>query len=122
MGSSLISGEFSVTVYAETEQLSHSADWFDAEYNEPRYVGVPILIHPSRVPMWDAVPRQGARIMSFERFAEFRTAFGGFVAALRISDGYQNPTTVGTNLTQFGLNAGSLQQRWTQTFNPPAAR
>ncbi|WP_146083734.1 hypothetical protein [Rathayibacter sp. AY1C6] len=33
------------------EPLSHSADWFDSEYPEGRYFGVPVMIHPSRQPM-----------------------------------------------------------------------
>lgn len=104
------------------EQLSHSADWFDAEYPEGRHIGIPIMIHPSRKPMWDAVPRQGARAMTFARLEGLRTAISGFVGAIQIGDGFRDVAVVSRNLTHFGLNSGSLQQRWTEEFLPPATR
>ena len=104
------------------EQLSHSMDWFEADYPEPRHAAVPVMIHPSRQPMWDAVPRQGARVMTFARLERLRDAVGGFTAALLPDAGYTSKEAVAQNLSQFGLNAGALQQRWTEPFLPAAAQ
>jgi len=104
------------------EQLSHSMDWFDGEYSEPRHTAAPILIHPSRLPMWDARPRQGARIMTFDKLAQLREAVRRFATALLADANYQRTSVVGENLNQFGLSASQLEQRWTEAFLPPAAR
>lgn len=104
------------------EQLSHSADWFEAEYPEPRYTALPLMIHPSRQPHWDAVPRQGARVMTFEKLAAFREALHAFATAIAGADRYRDPSAVGQNLTEFGLTSGQLEQRWSQEFLAPARR
>lgn len=104
------------------EQLSHSADWFDAEYPEGRHTAIPIMIHPSRQPMWNAVPRHGARVMTFARLEELRTAISGFVGAVQIGDGFRDAAVVSRNLSEFSLNSGALQERWTDDFLPPATR
>lgn len=104
------------------EQLSHSTDWFDAGYREPRFTCVPLMIHSSRTPMWDAVPRQGARIMTFERLATLRQAISDFTAAIRVGDAYKTPASVGANLNEFGLKSSSMEDRWTQNFTKPALR
>jgi hypothetical protein len=101
-------------------QLSHSADWFEAAYHSPSLTQTPILIHPSRTPNWDASPRQGARVMTFDRLAELREAVRGFAAALEGGERFRDPTAVEANLRQFHLNAGELTQQWTQDFLPSA--
>jgi len=103
-------------------QLSGSVDWFDSVYTEAEFEAVPILVHPSRQPMWDASARQGARAMTFEKLTDFREAIKQFTAAIRVNNGYLDSSAVGTNLTQFGLAASQLEQRWTQGFKSPAAR
>ncbi|WP_181068020.1 helicase C-terminal domain-containing protein [Rathayibacter sp. AY1A7] len=100
------------------EQLSHSTDWFDSAYPEARYFGVPLMIHPSRQPMWDAVARQGARALTFARLEQLRTAVSSFAGAIQIGDGFRDATIVGRNLTQFGLSSSQLEQRWTESFSP----
>lgn len=104
------------------EQLSHSMDWFEADYPEPRHTALPVMIHPSRQPTWNAVPRQGARVITFARLERLRDAVGRFTAALLPDGGYAVKDLVAQNLNQFGLNAGSLQQRWTEPFLPPATQ
>ncbi len=104
------------------EQLSHSADWFDAENNGRAVTQTPILIHPSRTPSWDAVPRQGATIMTFDRLADLRAAVHGFANALTSSERYRDRAAVEANLREFHLTAGELTQKWTQDFLPPAPR
>lgn len=104
------------------EQMSHSADWFDSEYANNVATQVPILIHPSRSPHWDAVPRQGARAMTFERLADLRAAVHGFATALESDERYRDAGAVEANLRQFHLNAGALKEKWTQDFLPPAAQ
>lgn len=104
------------------QQLSGSVDWFDSVYKEPEFSALPVMIHPSRQPMWDASVRQGARIMTFEKLAEFRSAVRGFTAAIRENDNYRSAAVVASNLTQFGLSANQLPERWTQTFTLPATR
>lgn len=104
------------------EQLSHSIDWFDDAYSEPRHTAVPILIHPSRQPMWDARPRQGARVMTFDKLTQLREAVRRFATALLSNSDYERSGEVGKNLVQFGLIASQLEQRWTEEFLPPARR
>ncbi len=72
--------------------------------------------------MWDAVPRQGARAMTFARLEGLRAAISGFVGAIQVGDGFRDVAVVSRNLTHFGLNSGSLQQCWTEEFLPPATR
>lgn len=104
------------------EQLSHSVDWFDKRYDLSALTRLPVLVHPSRTPMWDAVPRSDARIMDFQKLASFRSALAGFIGALCASDSYRNATLVGENLRHFGLAASNLEERWTQEFRLPANR
>ncbi len=104
------------------EQLSHSADWFDALYGDRSQSQLPVIIHPSRVPMWNAVPRQGARVMTFDRLAELRVAFRSFATAVTLGQQYRDVNVVRENLRQFGLNSSALEQRWTETFLPPSTR
>lgn len=101
---------------SDLEQLSHSIDWFDKEYSDDRFVALPVLIHLSKKPNWDAIPRQGARVMTFERLAEFRTALRDFAASLRSEDGFRNEAVVKRSLTEFLLTAGTLEQKWTEKF------
>jgi len=103
-------------------QLSGSFDWFESVYSDAQFSGVPVLVHPSRQPMWDATPRQGARVMTFERLALFRDAIKEFTTAIRVDNGFQDREVVRANLTQFGLAASMLESRWTQTFKNPSAR
>lgn len=102
------------------EQITHSADWFDQRY--PEFEQLPLLIHPSRTPMWDAVPRKTARAVTFEKLADLRDAVRGFAAALCVDNGYRSAATVKANLQQFGLAAADLEQRWTQKFTEAGAR
>lgn len=104
------------------EQLSHSADWFDAENNGRAVTQTPILIHPSRTPHWDAVPRQGAVVMTFDRLADFREAVQGFANALTTGERYRDRASVEANLRQFHLTAGELTQKWTQDYLPSGPR
>ncbi|WP_166790175.1 helicase C-terminal domain-containing protein [Cryobacterium sp. Hh11] len=104
------------------EQLSGSFDWFESVYGDAQFSGVPVLVHPSRQPMWDATPRQGARVMTFERLASFREAIKEFTTAIRVDNGFLDSKVVGINLTHFGLEASQLEQRWTQKFKAPSAR
>lgn len=103
-------------------QLSHSADWFEAAYPSPSLTQIPVIIHPSRTPNWDATPRQGARVMTFDRLAELRDAVQGFAAALESGERFRDPAAVEANLRQFHLNASDLTQKWTQDFLPPASQ
>lgn len=96
------------------EQLTHSADWFDDRY--PDFQQLPLLVHPSRTPMWDAVPRQGARVLTFENLSKLREAVRKFSIAICKGNGYRDKEVVKTNLKHFGLSAADLEQRWTQTF------
>lgn len=102
------------------EQVSHSADWFDQKY--PEHTQLPLLIHPSRIPMWNAVPRQTARVIPFDKLAALREAVRGFAASVGIDNAYRDPAVVKDNLRHFGLSASDLTQRWTQKFRDPAGR
>ena len=103
-------------------QLSRSFDWFESVYGDSQFSGVPVLVAPTRQPMWNAVARQGARAITFERLELFREAIKGFTTAIRVNNGYLDSSKVGTNLTYFELAASQLEQKWTQNFHAPAAR
>lgn len=102
------------------EQVSHSADWFDQKY--PEFEQLPLIIHPSRTPMWDAVPRKTARAITFEKLAGLREAVRCFAVAICVENGYRDKDKVRANLQQFGLAASEIEQRWTQKFTEPATR
>jgi hypothetical protein len=104
------------------EQLSHSADWFESQYDQTASTYLPLMIHPSRTPFWDAVPRKGARVMPFDRLEALRAAVRSFVTAILVDDGYKRSATVGENLRHFGLASQEIQQRWTQEFKSPAKK
>ena len=101
------------------EQLSHSMDWFESEYPEPSRTALPVIVHPSNRPMWDAVPRAGARAMTFAKLEQLREAVRGFAAAVAIGEGYRTVEIVRQNLVHFGLNMGQLAERWTVDFEAP---
>jgi hypothetical protein len=92
-------------------QLSHSADWFAASYDES-CSGVPVLVHPSRQVASDATARQGVAIMTFEKLAALRDAVREFATAAGVS-GFTDRGAVARRLESTGLNAGALQERWT---------
>ncbi|MCD2498496.1 helicase C-terminal domain-containing protein [Microbacterium nymphoidis] len=102
------------------EQVSHSADWFEDKY--PGFEQLPIIIHPSRTPMWDAVPRKTARVMTFARLESLRTAVRGFASAVCLDNAYRDAERVKANLEHFGLAASEIEQRWTQSFTTPGSR
>jgi len=102
--------------------LSHSADWFESENNGRIVTQIPILIHPSRTPNWDAVSRQGAVVMTFERLGALRDAVEGFATALTSGERFRVQADVQTNLQHFQLTAGQLTPKWTQDFLPAANR
>ncbi|GIT78485.1 DEAD/DEAH box helicase [Leifsonia sp. LS1] len=99
---------------SELEQLSHSVDWFDSEYSEPRYTATPVLIHPSRTPFADAIPRQGARVLTFEKLAELRDAARDWTQALTVDAAFKDESKVKAALAQFGFLGSQFESRWTQ--------
>lgn len=100
------------------EQLSHSVDWFSSQYLSDQTKCVPLMIHPSRRPKWDAVPRKNARVMTFEKLEKFRDAIRLFAKAIIINYRYHQPEEVRKNLVLLGLAASDLEQRWTEDFLP----
>lgn len=98
----------------DLEQLTHSMDWFGAAYNEARYIGTPILIHPSRQPYFDAVPRQGARVLTFEKLEGLRQAIRGYAQAISQDSWPPLEETVKSALTQFKLLGSKFIESWTQ--------
>lgn len=103
-------------------QLSGSADWFESTLGGHGANYVPIIICPSRVPEWNAFPRKNARVMTFNRLAEFRKALRGFVTAITSGDNFINQRAVSTNLEQFNLMSNQLTQKWTQNFRSRAEK
>lgn len=95
-------------------QLSSSIDWFDGEYSEPRYSATPVLIHPSRRPFSDAVPRQGTRIITFDKLSELREAVRAWTQTLAIDAAYRDEASVKAELTRHGFLGGEFESRWTQ--------
>lgn len=106
----------------DLEQLTHSVDWFEERYNSANFSYRAVLIHPSRTPFWDAVPRQGAKIMNFDRLEKLREAVKGYGAAVADAEGYLDQERVGASLVQFGLTPALLEERWMQKFNEPAPK
>lgn len=100
---------------AYLEQLTHSVDWFEKVY-PGRNQCIPVLIHPSRFPKADAIPRENARVMTFTKLEELRDNVGRFSRAIQIDNGYRDPAIVEANLITFKLDAKSIRNRWTDTF------
>ncbi|WP_053386664.1 helicase C-terminal domain-containing protein [Leucobacter japonicus] len=98
------------------EQLTHSADWFERDYSDPRYSYTPILIHPSALPMVDAVPRQNARVITFDDLAGLREAVKAFVGAIASPSAMRDEAVIRENLSHLHLSAGQLEQKWTRPF------
>ena len=98
----------------DLEQLTHSMDWFGAAYNEARYIGTPIIIHPSRQPYFDAVPRQGTRVLTFEKLEGLRQAVRGYAQAISQNSWPPLEETVKLALTQFKLLGSQFIESWTQ--------
>jgi len=99
----------------DLEQLSHSEDWFRSVYTEERFSSTPIIIHPSRVAFANAVPRQGARVLTFEKLTGLRHAVKNF--AQSVSQGAWPPSeqSVKDALTQEKLLGTQISSAWTQT-------
>lgn len=100
----------------DLEQLTHSVDWFEKKYDEPRYSATPILIHPSQYPHFDAIPRQGSRVLTFEKLAQLRDAVWKFGLMLASESDFSNENIVKLALTQNNLLGGQFVQHWTQEW------
>lgn len=101
---------------SDLEQLSHSVDWFNSEYNDPTLNCLPVMIHNSRRPNWDAVPRQSARVVPFDVLADLRAAVRAFVTELASDPSHRTPAAIRESLVQHRLNAAALEQQWTKEF------
>lgn len=99
------------------EQLTHSADWFESNYQDPRYSYTPILIHPSSIHAWDAVPRLNARILTFEKLRALRESIQKYSTSLISSSSLSDEEKIRANLEHYGLASGQLKQRWTVKFS-----
>lgn len=97
----------------DLEQLTHSVDWFESKYTEPRFGRVPVMIHPSRAPHFDATPRQGSRIMTFPHLADLRQAVRGWGQSLLVDAGYRNVASIKEALVQYHLAGNMIEQKWT---------
>jgi len=101
----------------DLEQLTHSADWFESVYTEERFTNTPILIHPSRTPFANAVPRQGARVMAFDKLTGLRQAVRQFVQSVGQGTWPPSEDAVKSSLTQEKLLGSQMESAWTQKFD-----
>jgi hypothetical protein len=95
-------------------QLSHSIDWFEREYSDPRFQALPVLIHPSSTPNWDAVPRQGTRFMTFDLLETFREAIRQWATALAVDTGYRDSRAISSALAHYSLVGTQMRDKWTR--------
>lgn len=102
------------------KQLTNSTDWCIKHY-PGNYKCLPILIHPSRHPKSDAIARESARVMTFDKLGKLRDAVRRFSRAIQIESGYRDFKTVESNLIEYNLDSNSFINQWTQTFKEPGS-
>jgi hypothetical protein len=96
----------------DAAQLSHSIDWFAESYDET-CAATPLLIHPSRQLHSKASPRDGMRVLTFEKLRDLRAAVDTFAKALASSEIAHDPEAVNDRLGALQLNGAALTQKWT---------
>jgi hypothetical protein len=101
----------------DIEQLGQSLDWFAGTYDRT-CVPTGVLIHPSRQLDAKATAREGARVMTFSKLAELRTAVSGFARAVASNNNYGDPTAVARRLAAFKLTGAMIAGHWTEAAKP----
>jgi hypothetical protein len=103
----------------DIEQLGHSLDWFADNYDGTVDV-TGVMIHPTRQLDSRAMARDGVRIMTFDKLAQFRGAVVGFARAVAADNDYGDPDAVADRLAVFNLTASLIMGHWTDA--PKSAR
>lgn len=96
----------------DVEQLSHSVDWFIERY-DATCTAVPLLIHRYRTVASDASPRQGARILTFERLAELAEAVRTFARSLTAHGAMSDTDVIAARLLFHHLTSNTFVTYWT---------
>lgn len=98
----------------DLDQLGGSVRW-DAEQHPEVSTRIPVLLHPSRTPHSQAIVVPGMRIVTPAKLSDLRLAVEGFAVALADGLGrWADEQAVSQQLAHFGLNSGSLFQRYAE--------
>jgi hypothetical protein len=105
---------------SDVAQLGHSMDWFGEQYQGDVRAPTPVLVHPSRQLMPNAVAPPGTQIITFTRLAELRAAVQRFAISVADARAFADARAVGPRLNHEHLNDRAFIGHWGQ--DPRAAR
>jgi hypothetical protein len=102
----------------DSEQLSHSMDWFDEKYDQS-CSATPILIHKSPLLHHNASARQGTQVITFDRLSELRDAVRKFAASLAAGNTFKDQGEVVKHLAAWHLNSKKVIDHWGTATRKP---
>jgi hypothetical protein len=98
----------------DVAQLGHSMNWFGEKYDRDIAGATPVLIHPSRQLMANAVAPPATQIITFTKLAELREAVRQFATSVAHARTFADPHAVGQRLTYEHLNDRGFISHWGQ--------
>lgn len=97
------------------DHLSGHMNWLTKHY--PTATGTPLLVHATNVVEARATPAAGMRVLTVNKLAQMLEALGDMAVALAAGLGtWGDPVAVESQLSQHGLNAGALLNRFTVNY------
>lgn len=113
------SGVIADVIYRhDSEQLSHSMDWFSEKYDQS-CSSTPLLIHKSTVLHHRASARQGTQVVTFDRLSELREAVRKFAASLASGNAFTDHREVAKQLAAWQLNSKKFIDHWGAATRKP---
>jgi len=95
----------------DAAQLSGSIDWFRSMYDSTCQA-VPLMIHRVSKLHAKAAPREGMRVITFDKLEGLREAAGKFARALASKGSFRHRDRIGEQLQELDLSAKTLVSKW----------
>lgn len=97
------------------DQLSGHMNWLTKHY--PTATGTAVLVHANNIVEARATPEPGMRVLTADKLAQLLDAIGNMAVALAAGLGtWGDASAVQSQLSQHGLNAGAILNRFTVPY------
>lgn len=103
----------------DVAQLAHSMSWFRSKYDDRPAAGTPILIHPASRLESNAVAPPDSRIMTEEQIQTLCDAIRAVAVALANRGSWDDPSHVGSQLSQQRLTGSEFLNTFTVRPHSP---
>jgi hypothetical protein len=95
----------------DAAQLSSSVDWFRGVYDS-RCGVAPLMVHRVAQLHPAAAPREGMRVLTFDRLDGLRAAVGKLSRALATNAAFRDPSRVAEQLQAHDLTSKTILAKW----------